>query len=166
MSSVFLEETEVLKSIYFEDITLGESYVEYKSECRVLKLLVPDTYPNQAPEVVIKGILDVQADLANFSKTLIGNPMIYDIIEKYKILVELQQASNIKTTDATETIDMRSFLNETSFSKESFLKWVDKVQASLVDETSRNLDRETGKVLFSRLKDHCDYDSLIKESNE
>lgn len=167
MGSTFFEEVEVLKSIYLDDVIISESgVVEYKEAGNILKISISTSYPEQVPQIFVKGISEIQGELEAFSKRLLGVPMIYDIIEEFKRLSHEKASSIIQEDSKVETIDSRSFHNETPFSKELFLKWAADSQEFFCKEVIESSGKETGKTLFSRLKGHSDYDSLINEAQE
>jgi hypothetical protein len=147
--SCLSDELELIKNIYFEEISIV-SASNLKYEFKLIELIIkfPEDYPFSKPIIAVPKNPSIESQLKLYSESLIGQEMIYDLLEKFKILVE-----EIKDSKETEPakIDIRSFIDESPFSIDKFLQLIKSCQRASKKSTE-NLELETGKQFFLKLK--------------
>ena len=143
------EELELIKNIYYEEISL-ESNLSLRFEYKLVKLVLKfnEDYPLSKPGISVFGNNIIEEQLISFSENLIGQEMIYELLEKFKLLVEEQK--EVKAPEPPK-IDIRSFTDETPFSKSDFIN-LTKLHQEDRTKPNEGLTSETGKQFFLNLK--------------
>ena len=149
MSSRLKDELELVKNIYFEEISIDPNS-SLKFEYKLVKLVLKfkEDYPFSKPEVYVPASNFIEEYLINFSEKFIGQEMIYELLERFKSLVEEQ---NEAKAPEYAKIDIRSFGDETPFSKSDFVN-LTKLHQIVPSNPNYDPNLETGKQFFLGLK--------------
>ena len=156
----FSDELDALRSIYLDDIFIesGGGMISYSFNSLLLKMYVDEKYPNRAPKIEVKNNEEIQEIIRRKSLELLGQEMLYELIELFKTSADNYSRETENYTTVIERIEIRVLQEGTQFSVDKFNKWAEDKQHKIRRELAG-----TGKTWFLENRNYCMNESFEAE---